>query len=383
MKFKLEENRLILFFEGEVNSYNAEDVEKDIEETLKDKTFEKLILHFGELKYISSAGLRIILKLKQKYANLHIVEVNLEVYDVLEMTGFTNILDVKKMVKKIDITGAEVIGEGFFSTVYRIDKDMIIKVFNRVSDPEQIDRELKLAKQAFVLGVPTAISYDVVLVGNKLGVRFEMLDCMSLKNCFKEHPEKYEELIKRYIALLKKINTTDCMDLSIPSMKANFLKKVEGIKEYLPEEAYNKLYKMVDDIKDSMTFVHGDCHFKNIFVQGDDFILIDMDTLSRGEPIFELATLRAPYVAFEEDDPGNCEKFLGMSKELCASIYNDIVKGYLKNPSEENFGKIELMCELHMLWWNKTNTPENKARENGVKTRLLALLDKYNDFNIE
>ena len=74
------------------------------------------------------------------------------------------------------------IGNGFFSTVYRIDKDTIIKVFNRVSDPEQIERELKLAKQAFILGIPTAISFDIVRVDDKLGVRFEMLDCMSLRD---------------------------------------------------------------------------------------------------------------------------------------------------------------------------------------------------------
>ena len=383
MRFNLEENKMVLFLEGELNSYNSENVEKEIEQTIAGKEFKSLTLDFSNLHYISSAGLRIILKLKQRYDDLTIVEASLEVYDVLSMTGFTNIINVKKALKRVYINGAQVIGEGFFSTVYRIDKDTIIKVFNRVSDPEQIERELKLAKQAFVLGIPTAISFDIVRVDDKLGVRFEMLDCKSLKNVFLENPDKYDELIKKYIGLVKKINTTDCMDPTIPSIREFFLKKNDKIQSIIGEKAHEKIKKMLLELPDSMTFVHGDCHFKNIMVQGDDFLLIDMDTLSRGEPIFELATLRAPYVAFEVDDPGNCEKFLGVPKETCKRIFEDIVKGCLKNPDEDAFGKIQLLCELHMCFWNEVNTPENDLRRNNTKDRLLKLLDKYDDLKIE
>ena len=209
MQFKLENNTLSLFFEGELNSYNADDVEKEIEDITNGKEFKTLDLDFAGLRYVSSAGLRIILKLKQKYDDVHIKEASLEVYDVLSMTGFTNIMDVSKALKVIDVKGAEVIGEGFFSTVYRLDKDTIVKVFKRTSDEHQIERELKLAKQAFVAGVPTAISFDIVKVGDKLGVRFEMLDCMSLKNAFVKYPERYNDLLDRYVKLLKKINTTE------------------------------------------------------------------------------------------------------------------------------------------------------------------------------
>ena len=164
MKYTLDNGVLVLYLQGELNSYNADGVEKEINSTLTDKSFDKLVLNFENMRYISSAGLRVILKLKQLYNDVSITETSLEVYDVLQMTGFTNILPVKKALKRIYISGAEIIGEGFFSTVYRIDKDTIIKVFNRTSDPEQIERELKLAKEAFVLGVPTAISFDIVKV---------------------------------------------------------------------------------------------------------------------------------------------------------------------------------------------------------------------------
>ena len=382
MKFTLDNNILSLFFEGELNSYNADDVEKEIEEVTDHQSFQTLNLDFAQLRYVSSAGLRIILKLKQKYDDVHIKEASLEVYDVLSMTGFTNIMDVSKALKVIDVKGAEVIGEGFFSTVYRLDKDTIVKVFKRTSDEHQIERELKLAKQAFVAGVPTAISFDIVKVGDKFGVRFEMLDCMSLKNAFVKYPEQYNDLLDKYVKLLKKINTTECYDPIIPDVKKFYLQKVKEIKPYLEEKDAQKCLDLIESIPDRMTFVHGDCHFKNIMVQGDDFLLIDMDTLSRGHPIFELAALRAPYVAFEEDDPGNNERFLGVSATFSMTLYNRIINLYFGNEDQAIKDKIALVCYIHMVWWTLTNQRDNEKRFNGCKKRLEILLRKYNDLEI-
>ena len=382
MRSDLRDQNLILYFEGELNSYNAENIEHEIEEIIAKNQFKRLILQFENLHYISSAGLRILLKLKQKYKEVIVVEASLEVYDILSMTGFANIMEVHKALKRVYVSGAKVIGEGFFSTVYRIDKDTIIKVFNRVSDPFQIERELNLAKKAFVLGIPTAISFDIVKVDEKLGVRFEMLDCISLRDAYRENPDQYEALTDRYAALLKKINSTDCMDESIPSMKAMYLQKVEALKPHLTSEQFQKAKGLIEALPDGMNFVHGDCHFKNIMVQGDDLLLIDMDTLSRGEPIFELAAIRAPYVAFEEDDPGNSERFLGVTAEFASKLYDDLVNRYIGKNNQAAKDKIALVCYLHMLWWTLVNQPDNSKRFEGCKARLLPLLEKYEDLKI-
>ena len=382
MRFDLNDNVLTLYFVGELNSYNADDIDKEIDEVISGKNFKTVLLDFSELRYISSAGLRIILKVKQKFDDTHITEASLEVYDVLNMTGFTNIMDVKKALKVVDVSGAQVIGEGFFSTVYRVDKDTIVKVFKRTSDAGQIERERKLAKQAFVLGIPTAISFDIVKADNKLGVRFEMLDCISLKNDFKEHPDQYDSLLDKYVNLLKKINTTDCMDSVVPNIKQFYLKKLEICKETLEDKDYKKCLNLINSIPERNTFVHGDCHFKNIMVQGDEFLLIDMDTLSRGHPIFELAALRAPYVAFEEDDTGNSERFLDMPGTFCVKLYNDIVDKYFGKDDQTIKDKIAIICYIHMVWWTLTNQKDNLQRLNGCKGRLLALLEKYNDVDI-
>ena len=382
MKFELVDKTLTLLFEGELNSYNAEEKENEITKIVEKENFDALVLNFEKLSYISSAGLRIVLKLKQKYKEVKVVDTSLEVYDILQMTGFTNIMEIKKSLRKVDVSNAEVIGEGYFSTVYRVDKDTIIKVFNRTSDTDQIERELRLAKEAFVLGIPTAISFDIVKVGEKLGVCFEMLDCMSLKTAVLTYPNKLKEYVKKYAELLKHINTTECFNPAIPDIKEYYFKKLEKVKPFLKEKEYNKLKKLLEDLEDKKTLVHGDCHFQNIMLQKDELILIDMDTLSVGHPIFELAALYATYCAFNEDDPGNSQRFFGIKDEEASKLYYALMDLYFGKKDEDILNKIRLVSYLHMVWWTLTNEPKNEKRRDGCLARLITLLNKYNDLDI-
>ena len=382
MRFELNDKTLTLFFEGELNSYNADNIEKDIENTLANQKFETLILDFARISYISSAGLRIILKLKQKYNDVSVVETSLEVYDVFNMTGFSNIMTVKKALRRVYVSGAEIVGEGYYSTVYRIDKDTIIKVFNRTNDENQIERELKMAKEAFMLGIPTAISFDIVKVDDKLGVRFEMLDCESLKNMVIAHPERMNEFLDKYAALLKQMNTTECFNPNIPDKKQEFLRKIEKIKEYLPEESYLKAKKMIENLPDRRTLIHGDCHFKNIMVQKDELLLIDMDTLSVGYPIFELAALYFAYKGFNEDEPDNSVKFFGISQKDAAALYDALINRYFGKDDPDIKEKIRIVSHIQLLRWTTNNDPDNKVRFENVRARLIELLKKYDDLDI-
>ena len=382
MRFENVNKVLTLFMEGEINSYNAENIEKEIDSVVTTQQFDQLVLDFVRISYISSAGLRIILKLKQRYKDVSIVETSLEVYDIFSMTGFTNIMTVKKALRRVYVSGAQIVGEGYYSTVYRIDKDTIIKVFNRVNDENQIERELKLAKQAFMLGIPTAISFDIVKVDDKLGVRFEMLDCSSLKEACLAHPERIHEYLIQYAALLKKMNTTECLDPNIPDKKQEFLRKVEKIKQFLPEKAYEKCKKLISELPDRKTLIHGDCHFKNIMLQKNEMLLIDMDTLSVGYPIFELAALYFAYCGFNESDHENSMKFFGIKEEDARALFNGLVREYFGKNDEDIVNKIRIVAYIQLVRWNRNNEPENEKRFLIAKQNLLDLLDKYDDLDI-
>ena len=49
MEYNIKDNALTIFFEGEINSNNAEEIENKINEITSNNSFEKLILNFDSL----------------------------------------------------------------------------------------------------------------------------------------------------------------------------------------------------------------------------------------------------------------------------------------------------------------------------------------------
>ena len=96
MKFTAENEKLVLFFEGELNSYNSEDVEKEIEQILKANNIKSIILDLENLNYISSAGLRIIVRLKQQCDDTSVRKPSKSVMDIFRMVGFENLIKIEK-----------------------------------------------------------------------------------------------------------------------------------------------------------------------------------------------------------------------------------------------------------------------------------------------
>lgn len=91
----LENKKAILSVEGWLDTNSAPELGREIE-ALSD--IESLILDFDKLEYISSAGLRILLstqKIMNKQGGMVIRNVNEDVMDIFEITGFVDILTVE------------------------------------------------------------------------------------------------------------------------------------------------------------------------------------------------------------------------------------------------------------------------------------------------
>ena len=91
------------------------------------------------------------------------------------------------------------------------------------------------------------------------------------------------------------------------------MEQVEACKESLPSDTYSQLYKYIDSIEDDNKMIHGDFQIKNLMKQDDEILLIDMDNLSYGNPIFELGAMYATYVAFSSVNKNNALEFLGIN----------------------------------------------------------------------
>lgn len=93
---QLEGKELQLAVSGRLDTTTAAEFEKAVKETLED--VETLIIDFTDLEYISSAGLRVLLsaqKVMSRQGGMKLKGVGDVVMDILEITGFSNILTIE------------------------------------------------------------------------------------------------------------------------------------------------------------------------------------------------------------------------------------------------------------------------------------------------
>ena len=301
---------------GKIDTTNAAAFEKEI---MSVKPSE---IDASQLEYISSAGLRVLLKLAKAVGDVTVNNVSSEVYEIFDVTGFTQILNVKKALREIDITGKEKIGQGGHGTVYRLDDERIVKVYGKEHSLAYIEREQQYAKSAFISGIPSVIAFDIVKVGDCFGVIFEAMNSDTLSHAIVTEPEKKDEYIRKYVQLAKTLHTTEIKGNTIMALKDHLRSRLDNefVKEMLSAEEIAVLRSIVDAMKDTNTLIHGDFHPGNIMLQNGELMLIDMGEVTRGVPIYDVATVFRDLISCSKSNPDTTRLSIGMEPELAIEI---------------------------------------------------------------
>ena len=341
---------LVIPLEGKIDSLNAADVGRDIAKQRAEQEYQALIFDAKKLKFISSAGLRIIMQVikeekVKKHERVSMIEVGKEVYNILEMTGFTELMVVQKAYREISLEGSELIAEGFFGKVYRLDEETIVKVYGEgeVSIP-LIQREQSRARKAFVKGIPTAIAYDIVRVGSQYGSVFELLQARSFNDWAQEYEqdkEQLDELMRLYVDCLKQVHATEMAGCELPMARDNMLESLSALEGCLPAEILGRLRELLVSLPDDAHVIHGDFQMKNVLLCDGEPMLIDMETMCTGQPIFDLQGLYVAYKSFTEDEPDNSMVFLGIRRETADYIWQRIMELYFGTQNQAVLSALE------------------------------------------
>lgn len=92
-----EGDKLTLAIQGRLDTTTAPQLEAELKASINDTV--ELVLDFAELQYISSAGLRVLLsaqKVMSRQGSMLVRNVNEDVMDVFELTGFSDILTIER-----------------------------------------------------------------------------------------------------------------------------------------------------------------------------------------------------------------------------------------------------------------------------------------------
>ncbi len=97
MTKELTGNTLTIALEGRLDTMTAPELDAEIKNIPQNVT--ELILDFEKLEYVSSAGLRVLLtaqRLMKANGTMKVTHVNEIVYEVFEVTGLTQLLNIVK-----------------------------------------------------------------------------------------------------------------------------------------------------------------------------------------------------------------------------------------------------------------------------------------------
>ena len=341
-----ENGRTVVFLEGAIHSENAEALKQELLRIAADAPGE-ILLDAENLTSISSAGLRALLALAhEKQQKVTLRNAGPEIYETLEITGFTEIMNVQRKMRKVSIDSCKKIGQGALGDVYRLTPDSIVKVFTTADSLPLVRRELARARQAFVKGLPTAIPFDIVQVGEQYGAIYELLNAESVNDCLIRDPGHTDELVRKYVQLMRQVHATEALPGELPPAAETFLEYVEELKDILPAEMAERLRELLKRMPQNLHLIHGDLQMKNVLTSGGDMLLIDLETLCTGDPVFDLQAIYMAYILFNVDEPDNSDRFLGISCERCTFLWERILAEYFQNDTPEQIREKEKRIQV-------------------------------------
>jgi uncharacterized protein (TIGR02172 family) len=353
-RFSMRGNSLVARLVGRLDAMNAEEVEQDVKSALASHNGSSIILDLEDLSYVSSAGLRVFLRLAKQTGKLSIENARSAVYEVLEMTGFSEMFEVRKAFRRVSIDGCDEIGRGAKAAVYRLDPETIVKVVFDTGEETvaDIERERVLARTAFVAGIPTAISYDVVRVGDRFGAVYELLNANTLADLVASGTWTAERAGTAMADIMAQMHETHVNVDSMPSARGIQLDELSLLDGRIDDVLYQRMHALVADLADDDLLIHGDYHAGNIMVQDEEPLLIDMDTLAHGNPVLELGPVYNAYVGFGEIDHDISEKYLGFSYDTSLKLWETLAERYAEKRGldlDDVLRKAEFMGRMRQI----------------------------------
>jgi len=307
-----------------------------LEEALQLDGIRHLSLDMAECSFVSSAGLREILKAQKRVTSQGgktvLVNVTPEVHQVLEMTGLARLIEIRRKAREISLDGLEFLSAGVCGECYRLDRESIVKLYNEGIGADIAEKEKAFAMAAFVAGIPTAISYDVVSCGTRTGVVYEMLDARLFSAVIRDSLQAIDDHGRLLAEVAKALHASEADPGVFPDFKAAMSAYIANLNQYLPAEDVALLQSRLAAMPDGDRCVHFDLHTSNIMLRGNEPVIIDMGDLSRGSPVFDVGLL---YMIFGLPELGICEIATRIPNDQGEMLWKAFEKHYYADLPEQ------------------------------------------------
>lgn len=218
-------------------------------------------------------------------------------------------------MREISTKNLNLIGKGVTASVYALDDATILKVFRAVVPKKDIDEEYACANLVNSLGISTPAALEMVRCGDETGIIYDRVHGPTLAEEIKLHPGAYYDYGIQYGAIVRQIHSKSIPNVNLPEAASFMARIFENPNPYMSDGEREELLSFLRLVPDSNHLLHGDISPVNLMVEDGRLVVIDVPTIMKGHPVFDLLQ---PY-AYCKMTPELYERYLSLSEDEKAS----------------------------------------------------------------
>ena len=217
-----------------------------------------------------------------------------------------------KILKKQDVDNLPLVGQGASGQVFRYGEGTVLKLYRDTWTEPMVSSAYAVSKGVSAGGVTTARPWEMVKCGSQYGIIFDCLEGSSLPVYIGDDIEKRYTAGERMGQMLSNVHMLNADSDIFPPLHEMFSGILERISDYFTEEHITCFLDFIDSLPGERCVLHGDFHENNILVCGDEFYLIDLDSMCIGSPVFDLMQ---SYCTYRTPIPEEYRKYMNLTDE--------------------------------------------------------------------
>ena len=377
-----------IHLEERVNAENATQLVQILLSQLNEAKDSHPVLNAQDLNYISNDALRILEECSKKIEKkIKMINVDPEIYKFIKSTDYIKLFDIHKKLRNISVENCPMIGEGGFGKIYRLDAETIVKVYPRGCTFEFVERERELARNAFLLGVPTAISFDVVDCNGSYGLVSELFEAKTIASIISEDRTKIPEYADRLGRFLKELHDIEVPDGVLPNRRdAIYNWFNDKVTPFLSKNESDAINNYLSSIPATNTFLHCDFHAKNVMEVKGELMLIDIGDAAVGHPVFDLAHMAVGTIILAKSIRSGFlpKEILGYNPADAETMFNRHLKAYLNTEDTDalDMYKHTFMPMAHLVNLYHASSYLNKDTLNPIIIRTFLEPEMFSELKI-
>ena len=250
---------------------------------------------------------------------------------------------------EIKTDGLKPIGMGVSGEIFLFDEDKVLKVFRESYALPQVERAFKIAEYVYGCGIPVPKTYEIVSCGGRYGIISEFINAPSLQIAIYNGEADRTDAGKKMGSLLKQIHSLKRAEF-IPTQKEMAAEIYDRIGGLMSDDAKKKCLDFLDSFPGKDHVLHGDFHENNIMYRNGEFVLIDLDSLCIGSPLFEF---QQTFTVYRADIPEDWKEKVHYSDKEAEDFLDAFLESYFgtsdRRVTDEYKRIFSSICRVNMF----------------------------------